>query len=107
MNSRTRLSVPHSRRRLLVAIALLPVFLGAFSMAQPIRGHLVIIGGGKRGPVIMTTFVRLAGDARSKIVVFPMASSLADSMASEQITFLKSHGAHEVLYLNVNGMIVS
>lgn len=99
MNWRASLSVPNSRGHL--CLALLAVLLGEGVTAQPVQGHLVIIGGGRRGPEIMTTFVHLAGDARSRIVVFPMASSLADSMESEQIAFLKKNGANEVLYLNI------
>jgi cyanophycinase len=74
---------------------------GVFARQGP-RGHLVIIGGGNRGPAIMSTFVRLAGDAKAKIVIFPMASELAATAGPEQTAFIKQFGAGEVLYLNLN-----
>jgi cyanophycinase len=46
------------------------------------RGHLLIIGGGERGPEIMGRFAELAGGPRARVVAFAMASSLEDAGAS-------------------------
>ena len=69
--------------------------------AQTPKGSLVIIGGGKRGPEIMNTFVQLAGGKASSIAIFPMASELAESMGAEQTEFLQKYGAGTILYLNI------
>jgi cyanophycinase len=82
-----------------ILLALL-VVSGSYA-EQESCGHLVIIGGGTRGPSIMNTFVRLAGGSRSKVVIFPMASELADTAGPEQTALFKQFGAAEVLYLNL------
>jgi cyanophycinase len=44
------------------------------------RGSLVIVGGGPRSEPVMQKFVQLAGGAeRARVIVFPMASSLAET----------------------------
>ena len=47
------------------------------------RGHLVIIGGGTRGPEIMARFVELAGGPRARVGVFPMASATPEATGRE------------------------
>jgi cyanophycinase len=84
------------------ALSLCAMILSGSVLAQTPRGHLVIIGGGNRGPEVMNTFVRLAGGERSRIVVLPMASGLAASAGPEQIAFLKKHGAGQVEYMNLS-----
>ncbi len=66
------------------------------------KGHLVIIGGGKRGPQIMQTYVQLAGGDHAKVVVFPMASELAKSVGPDQAASLQQAGAHAVFSLNIS-----
>jgi cyanophycinase len=66
------------------------------------RGHLVIIGGGRRGPEIMQRFVDLCGGPNGKIVLFPMASAYADSGIGEQIEGFTRYGARSVVHLNIS-----
>ena len=48
--------------------------------ANVARGSLVIVGGGPRSEAVMRKFVDLAGGAgRARVIVFPMASSLAET----------------------------
>lgn len=74
----------------------------AASAQTDASGHLVIIGGGKRGPAIMNAFARLAGGERAKIVLFPMASAYADSGIAEQIEGVKRYGTGMVLHMNIS-----
>jgi cyanophycinase len=46
------------------------------------QGHLLIIGGGERGPEIMSRFAQLAGGPSARVVAFTMASSVEDAGAS-------------------------
>jgi cyanophycinase len=66
------------------------------------KGHLVIIGGGKRGPQIMQTFALLSGGEHAKVVVFPMASELADTIGREQAASIQQAGAQTAFSLNIN-----
>src|SRR5262245_55254044 len=43
------------------------------TVASPDRGSLVVVGGGRVGPEIMTEFLRLAGGKQAPIVVIPTA----------------------------------
>ena len=101
MNLRWNSSGLRHNRLSFLAPALALLTITGMSAQQRPRGHLVIIGGGERGPEIMNTFVHLAGGSRSKIVIFPMASELADKAGPEQTASLRQFGAGEVLYLNL------
>jgi cyanophycinase len=82
-------------------VALLFVSLISPAGENP-KGHLVIIGGGKRGQQIMQTYVQLAGGEGAKVVVFPMASELADTIGPEQAVSIQQAGARTVFSLNIN-----
>ena len=72
-----------SRLYALLAMVLLQAMpMPALGAPDRPRGHLLIIGGGERGPEIMSRFAELAGGPRARVVVFAMASSLADAGAS-------------------------
>ena len=51
----------------------------ASTQAQAAAGSLIIVGGGPRPPVIMQRFVELAGGARAKILVMPMATAVENA----------------------------
>jgi cyanophycinase len=61
--------------------------LSVLSMARAgelSKGHLFIIGGGRRGPDLMKEYVRLAGGPeRASILVLPMASGDGDTTGLE------------------------
>jgi len=65
------------------------------------KGHLIIIGGGERGPEVMKPFVQLAGGRKSRIVYFPMASAYGNRYAGENSADVKKYGAGTVLHLNL------
>ena len=56
----------------------LPCFLPA---AEPPKGHLVAIGGGKTNVAIMERTLDLAGGMQAFIVVLPQASELPEAGA--------------------------
>lgn len=66
-------------RLLLPALLAALMALGTTSLAQSPPGHLVIIGGGTRPPVIMELIARLAGGATGTMLVFPQASALPET----------------------------
>jgi cyanophycinase len=67
------------------------------SSAQQAKGRLVIIGGGERTERIMQRFVAFAGaPEKARIVVIPMASSIPDTVGTDQVAELKALGARNV-----------
>lgn len=61
------------------------------------KGHLFIIGGGKRPAEMMKKFISLAeGFRNGKIVILPMASSVPEEVGPEQTLQLKNFGAKSV-----------
>src|SRR6185295_12964749 len=66
------------------------------------RGHLLIIGGGARGDAVLAKLVELAGGARARIVVFPMASDAPEETGRAYVEELRRNGAGDVFVLNVN-----
>jgi cyanophycinase len=61
------------------------------AIVQP-RGSLVIVGGGPRGDAITAKFITLAGGpSRARILVLPMASSLAET-GPESVDEFRKHG---------------
>ena len=63
------------------------------------RGHLLIIGGGKRAPELMARVAELAGAADARVAVIPDASSVPDEVGPEQAAELEAAGAGEALVL--------
>jgi cyanophycinase len=62
------------------------------------KGHLFIIGGGKRSAEMMKQFIALSEGFRSgKIVILPMASSVPEEVGPEQALQLKNYGARSVV----------
>jgi len=60
---------------LLIAL-IISGFIGCLrSGSDEIKGHLIIIGGGKPPPSAIQNFVELAGGLKAEIAVIPMASS--------------------------------
>lgn len=83
----------------LLRVALLLLFCTGSGEAG-VRGHLLIIGGGKRTPEIMQRFIDLAGGAdRARIVVFPMASGVPDTTGMEQAEQLRRMGVRDVRWM--------
>lgn len=77
------------------------VLVSALGAAGQPKGHLLIIGGGKRGAAIMEKFVALAGGSRARVVVFPMASGYAHEVGPEQAQELLALGCGEARALNL------
>jgi len=69
------------KRTLLIAFVLC-LALGA--AAQTPEGHLVIIGGGKRTPQIMSTFFDLAGGVGAKFLVITTAGNKSPQIDGEE-----------------------
>jgi cyanophycinase len=65
------------------------------------RGHLLIIGGGTRGPEITGKFVSLAGGPRGHVVVFPMASAEPEASGREVAEEMRGLGVADVRVLNL------
>jgi cyanophycinase len=81
-----------------LALATLLLAAGG-AAAEP--GHLLIIGGGTRGPAIMQRFAALAGGAKAKVVVFPMASEKPVKAGIEIVQELHALGLPEVASVNL------
>lgn len=78
---------------------LLIVFVNEGCFAQSSKGHLVIIGGGKRHDYIMQKIVELAGGKDARMIVIPNASSEPLETAQRQSNELKEHGVASSDYL--------
>ncbi|MGB3863720.1 MAG: cyanophycinase [Candidatus Aminicenantaceae bacterium] len=75
-------------------LAIIPLYVNATP-----KGHLFIIGGGKRPAEMMKQFIALSEEFRSgKIVILPMASSVPEEVGPEQTLQLKNLGARNVEY---------
>lgn len=85
-------------RRFLFTLCSMLFVLSAF--AQP-KGHLVIIGGGERGDVLMKTIVQLAGGERAKMIVFTMATSYPQEVGPELVAEIKQLGVPDVRALHL------
>src|SRR5437762_6305771 len=96
-----------SRRRIIVAFALAAA-VGATTAGSPIvkgpeRGALVVGGGGRVGPEILTRFFDLAGGRDAPLVVIPTANG-ADSYPDDWpgLKMFKDFGATHVTVLHTN-----
>lgn len=69
--------------------------------AEGVRGHLLIVGGGRQPPELVARFVELAGGAgRARIAVLPMASGEPEASGREKAEELRGLGAETfVLHL--------
>lgn len=80
-------------KRLLVLLTLLGLALPSMALA---KGHLVIIGGGKRPDSIIQKIIELAGGPHAKIVIVPNASGDPLDAALYQRYDFESNGAKNV-----------
>ncbi|MGK2857249.1 MAG: cyanophycinase [Thermoanaerobaculia bacterium] len=87
--------------RLRVAFAYLLLAFVAAAEHAPLRGHLVLIGGGKRPPEAMKKFVDLAGGPDAPIVIVPTASELPDTGDYYVKQFREMFGCSDVAALEV------
>src|SRR5438477_12835854 len=96
-----------SRRRIIVAFALAAA-VGATTAGSPIvkgpeHGALVIVGGGRVGPEILTRFFDLAGGRDAALVVIPTANaaeSYGDDWPGQKM--FKDFGATHITVLHTN-----
>lgn len=65
------------------------------------KGHLVIIGGGKRPAKVMDKIIELAGGNDANILVIPNASSVPIEVGEEQSKQFRNLGALNTKYLFV------
>ena len=65
------------------------------------RGHLILIGGGKKPSKVLHKFVALAGGPSSPIVVIPTASSLSDTGSYYEELFAEEAGCKKVKVLPI------
>jgi cyanophycinase len=67
----------------------------------PVRGTLLIVGGGSQPDDLVQRFVDLAGGTKARIAVVPMASEAAQASGEEKAEQLRGFGA-EVVIFNIN-----
>jgi cyanophycinase len=98
-------------RRVLLAIAMLSVpaaFHAPAALADPVvrgpeHGTLVIVGGGRVGPEILTRMFDLGGGKHAPIVVIPTASGADDYPADwSGLKMFKDFGATNITLLHTN-----
>jgi cyanophycinase len=88
--------------RTILSLAIVSLFIGENVVAAP-RGHLLIIGGGRRGAEIMNRFVQLAGGPeKAHILILPMASRDLDTSGIEMVEEFRSMGVRHAEYLVLN-----
>jgi cyanophycinase len=71
------------------------------------KGSLMIVGGGSRDAVMMHRFVELAGGARARVAVIPMASEEAVESGAATAAELDSLGARAFVFLVDRGQAES
>lgn len=90
-----------SKNNLVLLLAIIFLFPSLTYSGNTAKGRLVIIGGGERTEEIMRKFVDLAGGTKATVVVFPMASSIAETVGISQSEELKGLGVARSFYLNI------
>lgn len=76
--------------------------VGLAPPATPVKGTLLIVGGGSQPPELVDRFVTLAGGAsKAKIAVVPMASEESQATGEEKAEQLRGLGA-DVIVFNVD-----
>ena len=84
-----------------VVVAAVLLLGAAATPLAPVRGTLLIVGGGAQPPALVDRFVELAGGSgKARIAVLPMASEEADEAGREKAEQLEGLGA-EVVVLNL------
>src|SRR6185295_2755232 len=102
----------HNVFKMLRAVQLLllclPLLLRAddSTAVGPSHGTLLIVGGGKLGPIIVERFIDLAGGRDSAIVVIPTADGTEPS-PKVQDTFLAKAGCRDVTILHTTNRVVA
>ena len=91
--------------RIIVAVCLLSLLPVTYTYSQepasnsvttgPVRGTLVIVGGGRLSDTIINRFIELAGGPEARIVLVPTAAG-AESYADSDGDMLRSRGAKYV-----------
>lgn len=92
------------RRSALAAGTLLLAAALAGTASDAPKGHLVLIGGGKRPSSVMAKFVELAGGPSARILVVPTASEMKDTVEVYRKE-LAALGAKNVGGLDVRGRL--
>jgi cyanophycinase len=102
------MTIPHARSsstRRLAGLACLALLAGSAPARPPVpadgrpKGSLMIVGGGSRDEVMMRRFVELAGGARARIAVVPMASEEAVESGAATAAELDTLGARAFVFL--------
>ena len=71
---------------------------GATPDRKPAAGTLFIVGGGYQSPDLVRQFVDLAGGARARIAILPMATSDAVATGADKEAQLDSLGADSFVF---------
>jgi cyanophycinase len=66
-------------QRISLLLAGIVLLAGALEAATVTRGHLILIGGGKRPDAVMQHFFKLSGGYDALILIVPTASELVDT----------------------------
>lgn len=87
-------------------LAILGLIAGAWCVTgmasdEPVRGHLVLNGGGDKPRIVMEKFVELAGGDGAEIVVFPTASGEEDTGDHYRDLFREEYGCRNVYVAEV------
>jgi cyanophycinase len=90
----------NARRLFLAGLVETLVVCGTFA-AAPVRGHLILIGGGEKPPEAMRKFVELAGGPQALIVAIPTASTEPDTGAYYVKLFKEEYGCTNVVALEI------
>lgn len=73
----------------------------ASGVEPPVKGHLVLIGGGDKPPEVMRKFVELAGGEDAPIVAIPTASSEPDAATYYEKLFRDEFGCTNAVSLRI------
>jgi cyanophycinase len=90
----------NARRLFLAGLVETLVVCGTFA-AAPVRGHLILIGGGEKPPEAMRKFVELAGGPQALIVAIPTASKEPDTGSYYVKLFREEYGCGNVTALEI------
>lgn len=82
-----------------IFLSLLSIILFSIPVNANDKGALVIIGGGERPDYIIKKIVDLAGGKNAKILIIPMASSIAEEVGKEQKKEFEKYSPSSVEYL--------